>query len=103
MSDSFVALLQQRIASDPAHPFVTVVADEGRVELSAVTIGNWISKTAGLLTYDLMLEPGAVVDVELPLSWQALAWQHALWRAGLVVGSGATDAALYLPSDRECL
>lgn len=96
MSDSLVALLLQRIASDPAHPFVTVVADEGRVELSAVTIGNWISKTAGLLTYDLLLEPGTVVDIDLPLGWQALAWQHAVWRAGLVVGSGVSNAGLYV-------
>jgi uncharacterized protein (TIGR03089 family) len=103
VSHSVVALLQQRIASDPAHPFVTVVADEGRVELSAVTIGNWIAKTAGLLTHDLMLEPGDVVDIDLPLSWQALAWQHAVWRAGLVVGSGASGAALCVRDELAAL
>jgi uncharacterized protein (TIGR03089 family) len=96
VSDSIVGLLAQRINSDPAHPFVTVFADEGRVELSAVTIGNWVAKTAGLLTYDLGLEPGLVVDIDLPLSWQAIAWHHAVWRAGLVVGSDASDVALYV-------
>jgi uncharacterized protein (TIGR03089 family) len=91
VADSVAAALQRRIASDPSRPFVTVLAPEGRVELSAASFGNWVTKTAGLLTYDLGLEPAAVVDIELPLGWQLLAWLHATWRAGLVVGDQAPE------------
>jgi uncharacterized protein (TIGR03089 family) len=103
VSDSVVALLLQRIGTDPAHPFVTVLADEGRVELSAATIGNWIAKTAGLLSHDLLLDAGSVIDIDLPLGWQALAWQHAVWRAGMVVGSGTSEAALYVRDEAATL
>jgi uncharacterized protein (TIGR03089 family) len=94
VTDGVVDLLTRRIATDPAQPFVTVVADAGRVELSAVTIGNWIAKTAGLLRDDLMLSAGDVIDIDLPLGWPAIAWQHAVWRAGMVVGFGEPSAAL---------
>ena len=86
MADTVARLLAERIAADPARPLVTVISDEGRVELSAVTVGSWVAKTAGLLRDDLFLSDGALVDIAVPLGWQAIAWQHAIWRAGLVVG-----------------
>ena len=92
MADSIVSLLQQRIATEPARPLVTVISSEGRVELSAVTFGNWVNKTAGLLRDDLGLAPRSLVDVELRMGWQSLAWVHAVWRAGLALGDNAGDA-----------
>lgn len=89
MAQSVVELLQQRLVADPARPLVTVVADEGRVELSALTLGNWVAKTAGLLAHDLYVADNSIIDVDLPLSWQAIAWQHAIWRAGYVLGMGS--------------
>ncbi len=88
MSNSVTALLLERVNSSPSLPLVTVVSDVGRVELSAATLGTWVAKTAGLLRDELLLDAGATVDVELPLGWQSMAWVHAIWRAGMVLGMG---------------
>ena len=100
-------LFAQRLQLDGAAPLVTYYDDSTgeRVELSATTFDNWVAKTANLMRDELMVEDGDVVQVDLPLHWQALVWVQAAWTAGAVVelGShvgGATPAVTVSTPDR---
>ena len=80
-------LLATALATDPSRPLLTYYDDatSERTELSVATFGNWVAKTANLLRDDLDLQPGARVEVDLPLHWQAAVWLQACWAMGLVV------------------
>ena len=83
-------LFAQRLRLDGAAPVVTYYDDSTgeRVELSGVTFDNWVAKTANFMRDELLVEDGAVVQVDLPLHWQALVWMQAAWTAGAVVEIG---------------
>ncbi len=53
-------------AREPAQPLLTLLAPEGRVELSGATTANWVAKTANLLH----ATGGQRVGLLLPLHWQ---------------------------------
>ncbi|WP_131737848.1 TIGR03089 family protein [Actinomadura roseirufa] len=78
-------LLRRRVADDPSRPLVTYYDDAAgeRVELSARTFDNWVSKTANLLVDGLAAEPGTPVVLALPPHWQSAVWLMACWSAGL--------------------
>ncbi|TDD90213.1 TIGR03089 family protein [Actinomadura rubrisoli] len=79
-------LLRRRVAGDPSRPLVTYY-DDGpgeRVELSARTFDNWVSKTANFLVDGLGAEPGTRAVLALPPHWQSAVWLMACWSAGLV-------------------
>jgi len=80
-------LLERALAADPSRPLLTFYDDATgeRTELSVATFANWVAKTANLLRDDLDLQPGARVEVDLPLHWQTAVWLHACWALGLVV------------------
>lgn len=80
-------LLSAALAADPSRPLLTYYDDSTseRTELSVATFANWVAKTANLVRDDLDLQPGALVEVDLPLHWQAAVWLQACWVAGLVV------------------
>lgn len=77
---------------DPARPLLTWYqpATGARVELSVVTFATWVAKTCGLLTDELDLAPGDVVEVRLPAHWLGPVWAQAVWTVG---------GRLRLPSD----
>lgn len=77
----------------PDQPFVTVVSDTGRVELSGRTLVNGIAKAANAFRDVLDTEPGDSVAIELGWTWQQSVWQGAALVAGLHL-VGATDASL---------
>ncbi|WP_242889320.1 TIGR03089 family protein [Actinomadura litoris] len=79
-------LLRARVADDPSRPFATFYDDASgeRVELSARTFDNWVSKTANFLVDGLGAEPGTRVVLALPPHWQTAVWLTACWSAGLV-------------------
>lgn len=78
--------LRHRATSDPSSPFVSWYgADGARAELSGITFATSVAKTAGMLTDDLDLEPGAAVRLALPLHWQLPVWVAAAHLAGLTV------------------
>jgi uncharacterized protein (TIGR03089 family) len=92
------ALLGHALGEDPSRPLLTFYDDATgeRTELSVATFANWVAKTANLLRDDLDLQPGAAVEVDLPLHWQSVVWLHACWATGLVVhlpGDGPDRAA----------
>ena len=92
-------LLAHAAALDPSRPLLTFYDDgtDERTELSVATFANWVAKTANLLRDDLDLQPGARVEVDLPLHWQAAVWVQACWASGLVVvlaGGAPVDLAV---------
>ena len=92
-------LLARRVRDDGSAPLVTCydLADGSRVELSATTTANWVAKTANLLTDELLLEPGATVELDVarahPGHWMTLVWALACWQTGLTVTLGAVAEA----------
>jgi len=94
-------LLATALSADPSRPLLTYYDDatSERTELSVATFGNWVAKTANLLRDDLDLQPGARVEVDLPLHWQAAVWLQACWAMGLVVVLPTGPAAWGQPVD----
>ncbi|MFP5371277.1 MAG: TIGR03089 family protein, partial [Actinomycetes bacterium] len=79
-------LLTAAVARAGAAPLVTSYDDAtgDRVELSAVTLANWVAKTANLLVDGLGAQPGDRVVMVLPPHWQTAVWLMACWSAGVV-------------------
>jgi len=75
------------LARDGGRPFVTYYDDRTgeRVELSMVTLANWVAKTANLLVDGLGLGPGDTLHLDLPRHWQLPVWALGAWSAGLSV------------------
>jgi len=91
------AALAARLRADGASPLVTFYDDATgeRVELSAITLDNWVAKTANLLVDTLGLAPGDLVGVDLPVHWLAIVVLLGAWSAGCEVlvatGPGRDD------------
>lgn len=68
-------------------PVVTYydVSTGERVELSGVTLANWVAKVANLLTDELDAERGTRVRIGLPSHWLRSVWLLGAWRVGAVV------------------
>jgi hypothetical protein len=81
------AALAARLRADGASPFVTFYDDATgeRVELSAITLDNWVAKTANLLADTLGLGAGDRVGVDLPTHWLTVVILLAAWSAGCEV------------------
>ena len=77
-------LFERALVRDPAGPLLTYYDDQSgeRTELSATTMGNWVAKTANLLTDGLGLSRGARVAVVLPPHWQTAGILLGAWTAG---------------------
>ncbi len=76
---------------DPARPFVTYY-DHGtgeRVELSGVTMANWVAKTSNFLVDDLDAAPGTRVRIGLPSHWLRFIWLLSCWTVGAAVVDGS--------------
>src|SRR4051812_38751092 len=90
-------LLARRVRSDGSAPLLTHYDDDtgARTELSATTLANWVAKTSNLLTDELLLEPGAAVELLVaarhPGHWMTLVWALACWQTGAVVTLGRPD------------
>lgn len=56
-----------------------------RIELSGVTLANWVSKVANWLVDDLDAERGTRIRIGLPSHWLRHVWLLGAWRIGAVV------------------
>jgi uncharacterized protein (TIGR03089 family) len=76
-----------RVARDPAKPFVTWYDDETgeRVELSYATFANWVWKTANYVRNGLEVERADHVVAMLRTHWQTLAIWFGVWSTGAVL------------------
>jgi hypothetical protein len=103
---TFPELTARRLAGDPGRPFLTYYDDSTgeRTELSVTTFANWVAKTANLLADELLLDPGAVVELRLPTHWLGPVFLGAAWSAGLVVADdpgGVVDLVVTGPGYDE--
>ena len=87
MTNLSSAILDPLLRDDPAGPRITYYDDATgeRIELSAVTLGNWAAKTANLLRDELGAGPGSRVAVLLPAHWQTAGVLLGAWWAGAEV------------------
>jgi uncharacterized protein (TIGR03089 family) len=88
-----VSAFADLVRSEPGRPFLTSYDDTSgeRVELSAATFDNWVTKLANLLVDEWDLQPGEPVRVDLPAHWQTFVALMGTWSCGLVV---CTDPAV---------
>ncbi len=84
-TETTLAALRSRLTVDPGRPLLTFYdGDTGeRVELSATTFDNWVTKIANLFSDELMLESGDLVRVDLPTHWLSAVALLGAWTAGL--------------------
>lgn len=96
MTNLSSAILDPLLRADPAGPRITYYDDATgeRIELSAVTLGNWAAKTANLLRDELGAGPGSRVAVLLPAHWQTAGVLFGIWYIGAEVVAGES-----LPAD----
>jgi uncharacterized protein (TIGR03089 family) len=86
-------LLADAVRRQPATPLVTHYDDATgeRVELSATTLANWVSKTANLLQDEFDLGRGSTAAVALPVHWQTAAVLLGVWSCGAAVLDTAAE------------
>src|SRR5215213_5985270 len=101
MSELITARLRRRVRTAGGEPLLTYYepATGARVELSAVTLLNWVDKTSHLLD-ELDLSAGDVVGLalaeEAPGHWVTAVWELACWQVGLAVAVGRYDGVQLL-------
>lgn len=99
MTEVFTRQLQRRNTGSGSTPLITYYDEPRgeRIELSGTSFANWVDKTAGLLTDEIMVEPGDRVRLTLadthPAHWITLVWVAAAWRARCTITVDADDAA----------
>lgn len=68
-----------------------------RVELSGVTLANWVAKVANFLVDELDAGRGTRLRIGLPSHWLRYVWILGAWRVGAVVTDDAADIGLTGP------
>ena len=77
--------LQKCVRDRGPAPIVTWVSDVGRIELSAITFNNAISKASNFLVDGLELEEDATVSISLGSHWQSSVWLGTALTTGLTI------------------
>lgn len=77
--------LQKCVRDRGPAPIVTWVSDVGRIELSAITFNNAISKASNYLVDGLELEEDATVNISLGNHWQSAVWFGVALATGLTI------------------
>jgi uncharacterized protein (TIGR03089 family) len=93
------ALIAGLLGTDAGRPRVTWYGPNGeRVEFSAKTLNNWVSKTSNLLIDELDAGPGSTLGLALPGHWRTVVWLLAGWSVGahavVFPGEPVADPAL---------
>jgi uncharacterized protein (TIGR03089 family) len=85
-----VSALAKAVEQHPGRPLLTFYdgSTGERIELSAVSVDNWVNKIANLFSDQLMLDPDELVGLSLPPHWQAWVTLLGSWTAGLRVSLG---------------
>ena len=79
------AELQKCVQGRGPSPIVTWVSDVGRIELSAITFNNAISKASNFLVDGLELEEDTAVSIVLGNHWQSPVWLGTALNTGLTI------------------
>lgn len=80
-------------------PLVTFydLATGERVELSGITMANWVAKVSNFLVDDLDAEPGTRIRIGLPSHWLRFVWLLAAWNVGANVVDNDAEIGLSGP------
>lgn len=75
------------LVPDSPRPLLTFydLATGERVELSGITLGNWVTKTTNYLVDELQVDPETRIRIGLPEHWLRPVWTFAAWAARCVV------------------
>jgi uncharacterized protein (TIGR03089 family) len=79
------AELQKCVRGRGPAPIVTWLSDIGRIELSATTFNNAISKASNFLVDGLEIDEDATVNVALGNHWQSPVWLGTALTTGLTI------------------
>ena len=77
--------LQKCVRDRGPAPIVTWVSEVGRIELSATTFNNAISKASNFLVDGLELEEDASLNISLGNHWQSAVWLGTALSTGLTI------------------
>ena len=77
--------LQKCIRGRGPSPIVTWLSDIGRIELSAITFNNAISKASNFLVDGLELEEDTTLSIALGNHWQSPVWLGTALATGLTI------------------
>jgi len=77
--------LQKCVRDRGPSPIVTWISDIGRIELSATTFNNAISKASNFIVDGLELEDDGTVNVMLGNHWQSPVWLGTALTTGLTI------------------
>jgi uncharacterized protein (TIGR03089 family) len=79
--------LRVALSSDPARPRLTFYDDATgeRVELSTLTLANWVAKTVNLLVLECGVGPSSRIALHLPRHWTTAVWVLAADATGAQV------------------
>ena len=77
--------LQKCVQDRGPSPLVTWVSDLGRIELSAITFNNAISKAGNFLVDGIELDETATANVELGNHWQSPVWLGTALTTGITI------------------
>jgi uncharacterized protein (TIGR03089 family) len=79
------AELQKCVRGRGPSPIVTWISDLGRIELSAITFNNAISKASNFLVDGLELDEDVTVSISLGNHWQSPVWLGTALTTGLTL------------------
>lgn len=68
-----------------------------RVELSATTTANWVSKTSNFLVDDLDADGSTRIRIGIPTHWLRFVWILSAWNVGAAIVDAAADIGLSGP------
>lgn len=80
-----------KLASTPTS-LLTWYAKDGRVEFTGANIHRWLAKTVNYLCAELGEDAGALVVLDLPVSWRTAFWTLGVQLAGCEVSSSLAEA-----------
>ncbi|WP_066299015.1 TIGR03089 family protein [Arthrobacter luteolus] len=88
---SILSTLRTEQATSPA--LIWYGPDGERVELSGRVLDNWVAKTSNFAIEELDVEPGTVVQLDMPVHWKTLVWALAAWQTGCILSLSAEARA----------
>lgn len=79
-----MSFLQPLLAADPASPRLTVYDEStgARMEFSATTLDNWVSKIANMMTQEFDAEADTRIVLDVPVTWQAAVIPLGMYAVG---------------------
>lgn len=82
----------ERVRSNASSPAVTFYDGAERIELSYISLDNWVAKTSNFLVDEIDVDKADSVYLDLPAHWLKVVWLLAIWATGCRVVSMREEA-----------